>query len=219
MDFLLDTNTIRFKYGASEAPAETIKAVENFFQYTDALKDVYNFVVPWQVGSELRIYIYRIRNNHQENSDFQDKAGKVEKYIKDIDFVNSIEDYQLEEDIRIFFEYLNSKYKFLYEDGTKIKLKGLKSDDARILLTAIQEDHSIVTNNVKDFIPILAFEKAIWDPVNDKIYWLSPDSARVFYEDENIKQWVERIRNKFSLSVPIEKEKNILEAIKKDRKE
>lgn len=213
VNFILDSNTIRFKFGASEEQ-DRIDAVKNFFKYTDTHKEVYNFIVPWQVGSELRIYIYRIREMHKEKADFQETVNKVEEFIKDIEFVNCSADHTQEEEIRLLFEYLKSNYEFFFEDGEKLKLNSLKTDDARILLTAIQEDRSIITHNVRDFAPVFAFEKAIWNPVNDKIYQLSPESAKIFNEDETLQDWIERILEKFYSKVPIKDEELILEALK-----
>lgn len=219
VDFLLDSNTIRLRFGASEAREDAIKAVQEFFEYTDNKQDVYNFLVPWQVGSELRIYIYRMRNLHPENLEFQENVNKVEGYITDIEFVDCDSDKFQEEDIRMFFDYLKANYQFLFEDGTKLKLGSLKADDARILLTALQEDQSIVTHNVKDFAPIFAFNKAIWNPVSDEIYRLSPEAEQLFKEDTNIQQWVERIINKFNIDVSSDKENKILNALKENKED
>lgn len=216
VEFILDSNTIRFKLGASDQNTQDrIEAVQSFFQYTDNNPEVYNFVVPWQVGSELRLYIYRMRNMFAEDTVRQEQANKVEAYIKDIEFVDCESDKFQEEDIRMFFEYIKSNYNFFFEDGTKLKLDSLKADDAKILLTAIQEDRSIVTHNVKDFAPIFGFGKAIWNPVNDKIYRLSSEAEQIFEEDQKLQQWVERIVNNF-VEVPLD-EKIILDSLKESK--
>lgn len=83
------------------------------------------------------------------------------------------------------------------------------------MLTAIQEDRSIVTHNVKDFIPILAFEKAIWNPVSDKIYRLSPEDEKALKSDEALQRWVERILDAFGQHVEEQQEADIIDSLHK----
>lgn len=218
VDFILDSNTIRFKSGASENE-EAIQAVQSFFEYTDSCGDTYNFVVPWQVGSELRIYVYRMRTMFPDNEDLQEQANVVERYIKDLEFVDCEADKLLEEDIRMFFDYVKSKYDFYYEDGKKLKLNSLKSDDAKIFLTAIKEDKSIVTDNSRDFAPIVAFDKAFWNPVEDNIYRVSPEAQKIFEEDSHLQSWIQDILKKFNSEVSQEEEKLLLDSLKENKVE
>lgn len=213
INFILDTNTIRFKNGASEHEDRN-EAVKEFFKYTDTHKETYNFVVPWQVGSELRIYIYRVRELHKDNEELLKNVANVEEYLKEIEFVKCKANEIQEEEIRTLFEYLKANYEFTDENGGRIKLNSLKTDDARILLTAIQEDVSIITHNVKDFMPVLAFEKAIWNPVNDKIYRLTDDAHKVFKEDETLQNWLSSISSSFVYGISDEEEQRIIDGLK-----
>lgn len=213
VNFVLDTNVIRFKNEASN-DVEKINAVKSFFEYTDDNAEIYNFVIPWQVASELRVYIYRMRQSYGDKVEFQENAKNVEDFINGVELTKFTGDQIQEENIRMLFEYLNGKYQFLYEDGSKVKANSLKTDDARILLTAIQEDTSVVTNNVKDFVSIFAFEKAIWDPVSNKIYRLSFNDATILKEDDQLKNWIEKILDGFKSNLSDEKEKSIEESLK-----
>ncbi|MDQ0885138.1 hypothetical protein QFZ81_000226 [Paenibacillus sp. V4I9] len=211
VNFVLDTNTIRFKNGASNEQ-DRIEAVREFFNYTDQHKEVYNFVIPWQVGSELRLFMYRFREQFKNDPALLKQADDVDKFIKEFEEVDCEADKHQEEEIRLIFEYLKLNYEFISDEdeGTKIKMNSLKTDDARILLTALQEDRSIITHNVKDFVPALVFEKAIWDPVNDKIYRLSVEDEKLLKEDQDLQKWIEHLLSKFNAEVSQEEEEEIL---------
>ncbi|OAS87840.1 MULTISPECIES: DUF4411 family protein [Metabacillus] len=182
-NFLLDTNVLRYSAGSSPQLSPFVQA---FWQST-VLDKNHTMYVGDETIREIELQSFRIPETELELILYQLIPSLIEvKYVPSV---------QREHELRQAIAYALKTYNLPLPNGSIIRNNVIPSiNDARLMLTALDNDLTIVTNNIKDFIFYQCVGNDLFDPVNNiPVPPLSTSLWNQLQADTIFKQFVTKI--------------------------
>lgn len=182
--YMIDTNVIRYNVN----PAENLhEPTQNF--WNKVVDEMENGRAVLFISSEVRRELTNQSFGFIARND-QLELDNIEDLLKHCNEVPSLTTKDIEDKIIEISAYVAANYKSDIDCGKGVKIPSVP--DARILYTAWQEEYTLVTANIKDFMLLLLLdgpdEDRLLDVLSGSYITVTPQAYEKIHNDENFKR-------------------------------